>query len=141
MSGEQLERSILERKEREELKAIATAMSLEPVARTKKADLVDQILRAAGVEVKDSGNSNGAAPSASGSARRASVTPGSAAAATSAPETAGGDADGGAHAGAAGGESPNGKVPRPRTPRSRAVKPKADPVDASGSADVKEKGK
>ncbi|MGH9304946.1 MAG: hypothetical protein ACRDZ5_11130, partial [Acidimicrobiales bacterium] len=51
MSGEQLERSILERKEREELKAIATAMSLEPVARTKKADLVDQILKAAGVEV------------------------------------------------------------------------------------------
>ncbi len=61
MSGEQLERSILERKEREELKAIASAMSLEPVARLKKADLVDQILRAAGVEVAASGNGSGPA--------------------------------------------------------------------------------
>ena len=51
MSEEQLERSILERKASDELRAIATAMSLEPVARTRKADLVNQILRAAGVEV------------------------------------------------------------------------------------------
>src|ERR1019366_2355021 len=35
------------------LRAIATAMSLEPVARTRKADLVNQILRAAGVEIED----------------------------------------------------------------------------------------
>ena len=34
MSEEQLERSILERKASDELRAIATAMSLEPVART-----------------------------------------------------------------------------------------------------------
>ena len=61
MSEEQLERSILERKEREELKAIAAAMSLEPVARTKKADLVDQILRAAGVEVATGAATNGSA--------------------------------------------------------------------------------
>ena len=53
MSEEQLERSILERKASDELRAIATAMSLEPVARTRKADLVNQILRAAGVEVDD----------------------------------------------------------------------------------------
>jgi len=52
MSEEQLERSILERKASDELRAIATAMSLEPVARLRKADLVDQILRAAGVEVE-----------------------------------------------------------------------------------------
>jgi transcription termination factor Rho len=67
MSGEQLERSILERKEREELKAIAQAMSLEPVARSKKADLVDQILRAAGVEVApdaDGAATNGKVPAA-----------------------------------------------------------------------------
>ena len=44
MSEEQLERSILERKASDELRAIATAMSLEPVARTRKADLVNQIL-------------------------------------------------------------------------------------------------
>ena len=53
MSEEQLERSILERKASDELRAIATAMSLEPVARTRKADLVNQILRAAGVEVDE----------------------------------------------------------------------------------------
>jgi len=52
MSEEQLERSILERKASDELRAIATAMSLEPVARLRKADLVNQILRAAGVEVE-----------------------------------------------------------------------------------------
>jgi transcription termination factor Rho len=52
MSEEQLERSILERKASDELRAIATAMSLEPVGRLRKADLVNQILRAAGVEVE-----------------------------------------------------------------------------------------
>jgi transcription termination factor Rho len=46
----QLERSVLERKEREELHAIAQAMDLRPGSRTKKADIIDQILRATGVE-------------------------------------------------------------------------------------------
>ncbi len=65
MSAEQLERSILERKASDELRAIATAMSLEPPSRVKKADLVDQILRAAGVEVDPaSQNGNGHAPAA-----------------------------------------------------------------------------
>jgi transcription termination factor Rho len=66
MSEEQLERSILERKASDELRAIATAMSLEPVARSRKADLVNQILRAAGVEVEDA---SGAHTSAAGSAQ------------------------------------------------------------------------
>ena len=48
---QQLERSVLERKERDELRAIAQAMSLETNSRSKKADIVDQILRAAGVEI------------------------------------------------------------------------------------------
>ena len=65
MSEEQLERSILERKASDELRAIATAMSLEPVARTRKAELVNQILRAAGVEVEDP---SGGQASASGPA-------------------------------------------------------------------------
>jgi transcription termination factor Rho len=90
MSGEQLERSILERKEREELKAIATAMSLEPVARTKKADLVDQILRAAGVEVASANGGSGAGPIA----------------------------DPAPHA--TGAASANGKTVKPRAPRTRA---------------------
>ena len=48
--GQQLERSVLEGKEREELHAIAEAMGLKPSARAAKATLVGQILRATGVE-------------------------------------------------------------------------------------------
>jgi transcription termination factor Rho len=55
---QQLERSVLERKEREELRAIAQAMSLDTNSRSKKADIIDQILRAAGVEV-GGGSANG----------------------------------------------------------------------------------
>ncbi|MHB1488479.1 MAG: transcription termination factor Rho [Acidimicrobiales bacterium] len=52
MSGEpQIERSVLETKERDELHAIAGAMALKPGARAKKADIIDQILRATGIEV------------------------------------------------------------------------------------------
>ena len=57
MSGEQqLERSVLEGKERDELLTIAEALSLKAGSRTKKADLVDQILRATGVEVDTAAN-------------------------------------------------------------------------------------
>src|ERR1700694_2819617 len=69
---QQLERSVLERKEREELRAIAQAMSLDTNSRSKKADIIDQILRAAGVEVS-AGSVNGGpdAPSRPrGAARR-----------------------------------------------------------------------
>lgn len=51
MSGEQaLERSVLERKERDELHTIAEALGVKPGTRTKKADLIQTILVAAGVE-------------------------------------------------------------------------------------------
>ena len=54
MSEEQgLDRSVLERKEREELVTIAGALGVKAGSRTKKADLVDQILKAAGYEVTD----------------------------------------------------------------------------------------
>ncbi len=46
---QQLERSVLESKERDELQAIAHAMSLKTTTRTKKADIIDQILKATGV--------------------------------------------------------------------------------------------
>jgi transcription termination factor Rho len=46
---QQLERSVLESKEREELHAIAQAMDIKTTARSKKADLIDQILSATGV--------------------------------------------------------------------------------------------
>ncbi|HVC15195.1 MAG TPA: transcription termination factor Rho [Acidimicrobiales bacterium] len=52
---QQLERSVLEGKERDELHAIAQAMSLKTTTRTKKSDIIDRILEAAGV----TGASNG----------------------------------------------------------------------------------
>src|SRR2546421_1635853 len=47
----QLERSVLEGKERDELVAISEALGKKPAARASKATLVDSILRAAGVDV------------------------------------------------------------------------------------------
>ncbi|HXW36215.1 MAG TPA: transcription termination factor Rho [Acidimicrobiales bacterium] len=80
-ADQQLERSVLERKERDELRAIAQAMSLDTNSRSKKADIIDQILRAAGVEVgsqENGSNSNGAAKTATtrsrGGRRSASST-------------------------------------------------------------------
>jgi len=42
------ERSVLERKERDELATIAEAMGVKPSSRMLKSTLIDQILRAAG---------------------------------------------------------------------------------------------
>jgi transcription termination factor Rho len=56
---QQLERSVLENKERDELHAIAQAMSLKTTTRTKKADIIDQILQATGV-ISDAPAANGA---------------------------------------------------------------------------------
>ena len=62
---QQLERSVLEGKERDELHAIAQAMSLKTTSRTKKADIIDQILTATGVTPE--GNGDAAAGSRNGS--------------------------------------------------------------------------
>src|SRR5665213_2903214 len=48
---QQLERSVLEGKERDELHAIAQALSVKTTTRTKKADMIDGILKATGVSV------------------------------------------------------------------------------------------
>ena len=45
-----LERSVLERKERDELATIAEAMGVKPAARASKSTLIDSILREAGIE-------------------------------------------------------------------------------------------
>ncbi len=50
---QQLERSVLESKERDELHAIAQALSVKTTTRTKKADIIDGILKATGVGVDD----------------------------------------------------------------------------------------
>jgi transcription termination factor Rho len=49
----QLERSVLESKERDELHAIAQALSVKTTTRTKKADIIDGILKATGVGTDD----------------------------------------------------------------------------------------
>ena len=61
---QQLERSVLEGKERDELHAIAQALSVKTNTRTKKADMIDGILKATGVSV-DSDAADGAAAGAS----------------------------------------------------------------------------
>jgi transcription termination factor Rho len=74
---QQLERSVLEGKERDELHAIAQALSVKTNTRTKKADMIDGILKATGVSVDDGptgavATSNGdgdAAPSGNGRRR------------------------------------------------------------------------
>src|SRR5580692_703477 len=115
---QQLERSVLEGKERDELSAIAQAMSLKTTSRTKKADIIDQILDATGVTSGsaaagssngDAGHTvaNGAKPTrrsrsattaatetgdeADGTAMAATSDPGGEADATTAAATAGGD--------------------------------------------------
>src|ERR1700733_6426753 len=51
MSETQLERSVLESKDRGELFPIANALGTKPTSRARKSDLVNQILQATGVEV------------------------------------------------------------------------------------------
>ena len=58
---QQLERSVLEGKEREELHAIAQALSVKTNTRTKKADMIDGILKAAGVSADDGNYRRGSA--------------------------------------------------------------------------------
>ena len=89
---QQLERSVLEGKERDELSAIAQAMSLKTTTRTKKADIIDRILDDTGVTTHNekssdesangdaaNGNGNGTKPArrprATATAPAASVGP------------------------------------------------------------------
>src|ERR1700733_14185585 len=65
---QQLERSVLEGKERDELHAIAQALSVKTNTRTKKADMIDGILKATGVPV-DPGSSDAAPAATNGDSR------------------------------------------------------------------------
>jgi transcription termination factor Rho len=129
---QQLERSVLEGKERDELSAIAQAMSLKTNSRTKKADIIDQILDATGVTSGsasaasngdgEGGDANGAKPSRRSRSASASASAGSDGAADSAgapagaasvgagdgtPTTAPAASEGGASGGAADGGASN----------------------------------
>ncbi|MHB1554707.1 MAG: transcription termination factor Rho [Acidimicrobiales bacterium] len=130
-AGQQLERSVLESKEREELHAIAQAMSLKTTSRTKKADIIDRILEAAGVTAPPDTSTNGgnghraAAPgpapsSANGSAHRDAGF----SIATAEPEAA--SSAGGAEAhdrGANGGVAPAGAEGRGEEPGAAGAEP------------------
>ncbi|HUY30829.1 MAG TPA: transcription termination factor Rho [Acidimicrobiales bacterium] len=136
MAGEQLERSILERKERDELHAIASAMSLKPASRSRKADIIDLILTATGVPVGEgdgqngNGHASGNGSSAPTDAHGAETDGASAALAADDVVTApanGAEAPGDA---AAGGESPATGRPR-RSPRTASRR--AAPVEDGGA--------
>ena len=80
MSQPMLERSVLERKERDELHTIAEALGVKPGARTKKADLIQTILVAAGVEPAPEGGDEAPAakPKRAPRASKAATEPASA---------------------------------------------------------------
>ena len=144
--GQQLERSVLEAKERDELHAIAEAMGLKPSSRAAKATLVTQILRATGVEEADApvrarspraraAGANGSAATAAGSggaAERNGADPSPA----STAEPAGTAADAAGRAG-----EPDGAVPGGDAETSPGVGaaahrggPEADGVDGRARA-------
>ncbi|MEO7837000.1 MAG: hypothetical protein ABIS21_05110, partial [Acidimicrobiales bacterium] len=98
MSGEQqLERSVLEAKEREELQAIAEALGLKPASRASKATLVGQILRATGVDESPNGTSEApprrARPARGRAAVGANASAGDASSPSPATDSAPGSAD------------------------------------------------
>jgi transcription termination factor Rho len=68
MSENELDRSVLDSKDREELHAIAGAMGVRAATRMKKADLIDAILGATNNE-SDGGNTDGAEASAESAER------------------------------------------------------------------------
>ena len=72
MAEQQLERSMLDGKDREQLHAIAGAMGIKGVTRLRKADLVDAILEAASGNGAAGGN--GATNGATNGARKATKT-------------------------------------------------------------------
>ncbi len=110
---QQLERSVLEGKERDELSAIAQAMSLKTTSRTKKADIIDQILDATGVTsaAPAAENGHGAIGEANGKPTRRSRS----AASTAAP-------------------SPPAEVPSPAGEPSSVGEPQSAPVESAAPA-------
>jgi transcription termination factor Rho len=94
MNDPVLERSVLERKERDELLTIARALGAKPLARSRKADLVDLILTTAGILPAPADGPDGD-PGADDLATDRAQEPGAGRPAVAASSTAGDD-DGGA---------------------------------------------
>jgi transcription termination factor Rho len=74
MPEPQLERSVLEAKERDELLAIAEALGARTTSRSKKADLITSILRATGIDVDPDAEGDNAAQADEAPARRRTRT-------------------------------------------------------------------
>jgi len=119
---QQLERSVLESKERDELHAIAQALSVKTNTRTKKADIIDGILKATGVAVEgETANGHAPGPSEAGARRtpRSRSTAGN-----------GGGSANGAHADPA-------PAPSPSTPaRGGSAGHSFGPADDAATTDV-----
>jgi transcription termination factor Rho len=143
---QQLERSVLEGKERDELHAIAQALSVKTNTRTKKADMIDGILKATGVSVDDAappgaatggGNGDGPSGSAANGRRPARSTRGSA----SPADSDGSGPDGGSADTASSGDSderPTGRRPARRQTTAQSFGPSDDAEHSGGSVDVDE---
>ncbi len=116
---QQLERSVLEGKERDELSAIAQAMSLKTTTRTKKADIIDQILHATGVTsgASDAAQTNGDTGGAqTNGAAKPSRRSRAAANTASADSGSGESAAASAATPTAGAEAPAAEAPAPDAP-------------------------
>src|SRR5664280_1797839 len=128
---QQLERSVLESKERDELHAIAQALSVKTNTRTKKADIIDGILKATGVAVDAAPEAAPARVPRGRSRTSAAPTDGGDAGETVA-STNGDHADNGDHAGP---DTPPGASGR-RTPPVQSFGPADDAAGTDVSAEL-----
>jgi transcription termination factor Rho len=127
-----LERSVLERKERDELAAIATAMGVKTSARASKATLIDHILREAGIETATESASARERTSRTGRGRSRSESPPASPNGASDSAEGGGDAPGAGVADEAGAaEAAAVAEPTPTAPPQPSP---AQPEPTAGSA-------
>lgn len=128
MAAQHLERSVLESKERDELFAIAEALGLKPAPRAKKADLVDNILLATGVEPgAEPPATEEDAPKPRRGRKRAAPAPTDEAPSESADGATAPDEAGGTDAVAAAPEPATTTPPPRQEPAATSAPPKEDP--------------
>jgi transcription termination factor Rho len=144
---QQLERSVLEGKERDELHAIAQALSVKTNTRTKKADMIDGILKATGVSVDDSApheattggaevSGNGDGSSANG--RRTTRSGRASGAAAAVADDAPGEDDASPEGPQGSGEGTGGRRPARRPAAVQSFGPADDADQGGGSVDLDE---
>ncbi len=129
---QQLDRNVLERKEREELRAIAKALSVDTSSRTKKADIIDQILAAARPDGSNGGAGAEATTGAAGAAPKRTSRAASSNGAGAGADGVGADSPGGITAGVDGAGVDGATSPGMRSPAG-ADGTGADGVGADGA--------